>query len=64
MKVPYKCRKCGKSSDFDTDEEREPIMELATRFLLNRQETTYVVACPHCGISNKVPVSEMGTGRA
>ena len=52
MKIKYQCRKCGKKSDFDTDE--APVSLMESMDSMASEDNTYVVNCPECGAENRV----------
>ena len=52
MKIKYQCRKCGKKSEFDTDE--TPVSLIESMDSMDREDNNYVVDCPECGAENRV----------
>ncbi|MCB1936296.1 MAG: hypothetical protein KDF59_10180 [Nitrosomonas sp.] len=48
-KIKYDCQKCGKEADFETEKEKQLLLDDAAIC-----PVTYIVECPHCGTQNSV----------
>ena len=51
IKVKYRCRKCKKENEFDTN---YGIMEL--RENINTKTDVYIIKCKFCCTENRIPV--------
>jgi transcription elongation factor Elf1 len=54
MKKKFKCYRCGKTNEFETDGALMELRESANA----STDCTYVVECKSCGAENRVTVKE------
>lgn len=52
MKVRFKCVKCEKENEFETEEEKQLLLEAKTQ----ARGAIYIVKCKKCGAENRIRV--------
>ena len=52
MKIRFKCVKCGAENEFESEGEKQLLLEMITQI----RKAIYIVKCKKCGAENRIKV--------